>query len=275
MSSCTTSASRPPTWACERIERDMIFNDPRELRLAAREGRFQEPTSGQAPGFLQANLMIVPQQYAFDFLLFCQRNPKPCPLIEVMDPGARKPKCAPGADIARDIPGYRVYRDGELASELPDVRDLWRADFVSFLIGCSFSFEDAVIQAGVPLRHVEQGCNVSMFRTSIPCASSGPFHGEMVVTMRPIKSRDVAKVVEISGRFDVAHGAPVHIGNPGAIGIVDLSRPDYGDAVRIEDDEVPIFWACGVTPQWVAQKSRLPLCITHAPGKMFVTDVKG
>jgi len=253
----------------------MTFNQPRELRLAAREGKFDEPTSGHAPGFLQANLMIVPQQYAFDFLLFCQRNPKPCPLIEVMDAGAREPKCAPGADIARDIPGYRVYRSGELEGERADVRDLWRSDLVSFLIGCSFSFEDAVIQAGVPLRHVEQGCNVAMYRTSIACESAGPFHGEMVVSMRPVKSRDVAKVVEISGRFDVAHGAPVHIGNPGAIGIADIARPDYGDAVRIEDDEVPIFWACGVTPQWVAQKSRLPLCITHAPGKMFVTDLKG
>jgi uncharacterized protein YcsI (UPF0317 family) len=251
------------------------FNDPRELRLAAREGKFREPTSGHAPGFLQANLMILPQQYAFDFLLFCQRNPKPCPLIEVMDAGAREPKCAPGADIARDIPGYRVYRDGELAGEHVDVIDLWRGDLVSFLIGCSFSFEDAVVQAGVPLRHVEQGRNVSMFRTSIACESAGPFHGEMVVSMRPIKSRDIAKVVEISGRFDVAHGAPVHIGNPDAIGIADLARPDYGDAVRIADDEVPVFWACGVTPQWVAQKSRLPMCITHAPGKMFVTDLRG
>jgi uncharacterized protein YcsI (UPF0317 family) len=253
----------------------MNFNEPREPRLAAREGRFQDPTSGHAPGFLQANLMIVPQQYAFDFLLFCQRNPKPCPLIEVMEPGAREPKCAPGADIARDIPGYRVYRDGDLDSERLDVRDLWRSDFVSFLIGCSFSFEDAVVQAGIPLRHVEQACNVAMYRTNIACESAGPFRGEMVVSMRPIKSRDVARVVEISGRFDVAHGAPVHIGNPGAIGIADIARPEYGDAVRIEDDEIPVFWACGVTPQWVAQKSRLPLCITHAPGKMFVTDLKG
>jgi uncharacterized protein YcsI (UPF0317 family) len=253
----------------------MTFNDPRELRLAAREGSFNEPTSGHAPGFLQANLMIVPQQHAFDFLLFCQRNPKPCPLIEVMEPGAREPRCAPGADIARDVPGYRVYRDGELESERADVGDMWRGDFVSFLIGCSFSFEDAVMKAGIPLRHVDEGRNVAMYRTNIACQSAGPFSGEMVVSMRPIKSRDVAKVVEISGRFDVAHGAPVHVGNPGAIGIADLSRPDYGDAVRIDDDEVPIFWACGVTPQWVAQKSRLPLCITHAPGKMFVTDVKG
>jgi uncharacterized protein YcsI (UPF0317 family) len=251
------------------------YSLPRELRLAARAGRFREPTAGHAPGYLQANLMLVPQQYAFDFLLFCQRNPKPCPLIEVMEPGAREPKCAPGADIATDVPGYRVYRNGELQEERDDVAGLWQGDLVTFLIGCSFSFEAAVAQAGIPLRHVEQGCNVAMYRTSVACESAGPFHGEMVVSMRPIKSRDVAKVVEISSRFDVAHGAPVHIGNPGAIGIADIARPDYGDAVRIDDDEVPIFWACGVTPQWVAQKSRLPMCITHAPGKMFVTDVKG
>jgi uncharacterized protein YcsI (UPF0317 family) len=252
-----------------------IYTQPQALRLDARAGRFTAPTAGCAPGFLQANLMIVPQAQAFDFLLFCQRNPKPCPLIEVLEPGGREPRCAPGADIATDIPGYRIYRDGALAGEPDSVAQLWRPDFVSFLIGCSFSFEAAVAESGIQLRHIEEGCNVAMFRTSIPCESAGPFEGEMVVSMRPIKSRDVARVVEISGRFDVAHGVPVHIGNPGVIGIADLAKPDYGDAVSIEDDEVPMFWACGVTPQWVAQKSRLPLCITHAPGKMFVTDLKG
>jgi uncharacterized protein YcsI (UPF0317 family) len=252
-----------------------IYQEPQALRLAAREGRFKEPTAGHASGYLQANLMIVPQAYAFDFLLFCQRNPKPCPLIEVLEPGSAEPRCAKGANIATDLPGYRLYRDGEFVGERDNVADLWQNDFVSFLIGCSFSFESAVEQAGISLRHLQQGCNVAMYRTGIPCEPAGRFQGEMVVSMRPIKSRDVAKVVEISGRFDVAHGVPVHIGNPGAIGIADLAKPDYGDAVSINDDEVPIFWACGVTPQWVAQKSRLPLCITHAPGKMFVTDLKG
>ena len=273
-----TSASRRPTWACESFlnqAMNLIHTEPRALRLAAREGRFKEPTAGHAPGYLQANLMIVPQAYSYDFLLFCQRNPKPCPLIEVLGPGSLAPRCAPGSSIATDIPGYRVYRDGDLQGEHDNVADLWQDDFVSFLIGCSFSFEAAVAEAGIPLRHIVQGCNVSMFRTSLQCEPAGVFNGEMVVTMRPIKSRDVAKVVEISGRFDVAHGAPVHIGNPQAIGIADLGRPDYGDAVSIQDDEVPVFWACGVTPQWVAQKSKLPLCITHAPGKMFVTDLKG
>ena len=252
-----------------------VFDDPGALRLACRAGSFTRPTSGHAPGRIQANLMIVPQADAFDFLLFCQRNPKPCPLVEVLAPGAREPACAPGSDIATDVPGYRVYRDGELVEERAEVAALWRPDLVSFLIGCSFSFEDAVAQAGIPLRHVVQQRNVAMFRTNVACTPAGRFAGEMVVTMRPIKSRDVAKVVEISGRFPQAHGTPVHVGNPGALGIADLMKPDYGDAVEIRDDEVPVFWGCGVTPQWVAQRSGLGLCITHAPGMMFVTDLRG
>ena len=251
------------------------FNTPSDVRLASRSGQFTLPTAGLAPDYLQANLMIVPQAQAFDFLLFCQRNPKPCPLIEVMEPGQLEPTCAPGANLATDLPGYRVYRDGEFTEERNDISAIWQQDFVTFLIGCSFSFESAVIKAGVPLRHVEQACNVAMYRTNLPCVPSGPFKGNMVVGMRPIKSRDVAKVVEISSRFALAHGAPLHIGNPLDIGIKDLSRPDYGDPVDIMPDEVPVFWACGVTPQWVAQASRLPLCITHAPGKMFITDRKG
>jgi uncharacterized protein YcsI (UPF0317 family) len=252
-----------------------IYSEPSALREAVRAGLFRGPTAGHAAGYMQANLMVVPQAVAFDFLLFCQRNPKPCPLIEVLADGAREPRCAPSASVATDIPGYRVYRDGELAIECDEVASIWREDYVSFLIGCSFSFESAMADVGISLRHVMQGLNVAMYRTNLPCERAGPFHGEMVVSMRPIKSRDVAKVVEISGRFELAHGAPVHIGNPGAIGIRDLAKPDYGDAVEMQDDEIPVFWACGVTPQWVAQKSRLPLCITHAPGKMFVTDLKG
>ena len=251
----------------------LYHHEPRALRRACRSGEFKLPTAGHAPGYLQANLMIVPKAQAFDFLLFCQRNPKPCPLIEVLEPGSVEPRSARGANIATDVPGYRVYRNGALVEERDDVSQLWQPDLVAFLIGCSFSFEAAVEEAGIPLRHVVQGRNVAMYRTNIPCVPSGPFSGEMVVSMRPIKSRDVAKVVEISGRFDLAHGAPVHIGNPSAIGIADLARPDYGDAVSIMDDEVPMFWACGVTPQWVAQSSLLS-CITHAPGKMFVTDLK-
>ena len=249
-----------------------LFASPAELRLACRHGDFRGATTGQAPGRIQANLMIVPKAQAFDFLLFCQRNPKPCPLVEVLAPGAVEPACASGADIATDLPGYRVYRDGQLAEERVEVASLWQDDFVTFLIGCSFSFESAVQAAGVRLRHVDQGRNVAMYRTNIACMPAGIFSGEMVVSMRPIASRDVARVVEISATMPIAHGAPVHVGHPHALGIADIDRPDYGDAVEIRDDEVPVFWACGVTPQWVAQTSRLPLCITHAPGKMFVTD---
>jgi uncharacterized protein YcsI (UPF0317 family) len=251
------------------------YTNPRQLREDARAGRLKDQTSGQAPGFLQANMMIVPQADAFDFLLFCQRNPKPCPLIEVLSPGAVEPLCTPGANVATDVPGYRIYRDGEFAGERDDVSELWREDFVTFLIGCSFSFEAALIEAGVPLRHVTEGRNVAMYRTNIACTPAGRFSGDMVVSMRPIKTRDVSRVVQICARFDVAHGTPVAVGNPAAIGIAAIGRPDYGEAVAIHDDEVPVFWACGVTPQWVAQKSRLPLCITHAPGKMFVTDLRG
>jgi len=250
-------------------------DDPGALRHACRSGEFDRPTAGHAAGYLQANLMIVPQADAFDFLLFCQRNQKSCPLVEVLQPGTREPACAPGADIATDIPGYRVYRDGQFVEERADIAALWRPDFVSFLIGCSFSFESALADAGIPLRHVVQSRNVAMYRTDVACVPAGRFMGEMVVSMRPIRSRDVARVVEICARFPQAHGAPVHVGNPQALGIADVMRPDYGDAVEIRADEVPVFWACGVTPQWVAQRSGLALCVTHAPGKMFVTDLEG
>jgi uncharacterized protein YcsI (UPF0317 family) len=250
-------------------------DDPAALRQHCRSGAFDRPTAGHAPGRVQANLMILPQADASDFLLFCQRNPQPCPLVEVLAPGRREVQAAPGSDIATDLPGYRVYREGELAQERADVAALWRADLVSFLIGCSFSFESALERAGVPLRHLHQQRNVAMFRTTRPCVPAGRFAGEMVVSMRPIRSGDVATVRDICARFPQAHGAPVHVGDPRALGIADLVRPDYGDAVDIRDDEVPVFWACGVTAQWVAQRSRLPLCITHAPGKMFVTDLKG
>ncbi len=245
---------------------------PRDLRALCRAGDYAGPTSGLAAGRVQANLMIVPRDVAFDFLLFCQRNPKPCPLVEVLEPGHVEPRAAPGADVRTDLPGYRVYRDGALVDERADVADLWRDDLVTFLIGCSFSFEAALMDAGIPLRHVERGVNVAMYRSAIACAPAGVFHGPMVVSMRPIKARDVSTVVEICARFPHVHGAPVQVGDPRSLGIADLARPDYGDAVSVEDGEVPVFWACGVTPQAVAQAARLPFCITHAPGKMLVTD---
>ena len=252
-----------------------LHDDPAALRRACRSDEFDRPTAGHAPGRVQANLMIVPQTDAADFLLFCQRNPTPCPLVEVLAPGAREPACAPGSDIATDLPRYRVYRDGELVQERADIAALWRPDLVAFLIGCSFSFESALEDAGIGLRHVRQGRNVAMYRTHVPCKPAGRFGGEMVVSMRPVARRDVDRVIEICARFPQAHGAPVHVGNPAALGIADLAAPDYGDAIEILGDEVPVFWGCGVTTQWVAQRSGLALCITHAPGKMFVTDLKG
>ena len=249
-------------------------DDPAALRHACRTGAFAAATTGHAPGRAQANLAILPQADADDFLLFCRRNPKPLPLIEVLAAGAREALSAPGSDIATDAPGYRVYRDGALVEERADVAALWRPDLVAFLIGCSFSFEHALEDAGIPLRHLRQGRNVAMYRTNLACTPAGRFAGEMVVSMRPIRSRDVARVVEICAGFPQSHGAPVHVGDSGALGIADLMQPDYGDAVDLLDDELPVFWGCGVTAQWVAQRSGVPLCITHAPGKMFVTDLK-
>lgn len=243
------------------------------LRAACRDGTFTGPTSGHAPGMVQTNLMIVPKEAAFDFLLFCERNPKPCPLIEVMDPGDYGPRCAAGADIRTDLPGYRVFRDGKLTDETGDIRSLWRSDLVSFLIGCSFSFEEALLAAQIPLRHVEMGRNVAMYRTNIECQPSGRFRGPMVVSMRPIAAAQVARAVEISARYTRVHGAPVHVGAPERLGIRDLQQPDFGDAVPIEAGEIPVFWACGVTLQSIALASNIPFCITHSPGKMFVTDL--
>ena len=252
----------------------LAAHSPAMLRGLCRDGRFTGQTAGLGQGHVQANLMILPAADAFDFLLFCQRNPRACPLIEVLEPGRFEPRCAPGADIRRDLPGYRVFEHGVMVREVVEVADLWRDDLVTFLIGCSFSFESALIDAGIRLRHVDAGTNVAMFKTDIACASAGRFHGNLVVSMRPVKSRDITRAVEISGRFPQVHGAPVHVGHPGAIGIADLALPDFGDAIAVHEDELPVFWACGVTPQNVVQASRIPFCISHSPGRMFVTDLQ-
>lgn len=252
---------------------EMASLSPAVLRGLCRSAEFSGTTAGLAAGYVQANLMIVPQEFAFDFLLFCQRNPKPCPLVEVLEPGQYTAQCAVGSDLRTDIGGYRVYEYGVLVREVADISALWREDLVSFLLGCSFSFESALMAGGIPLRHVQQQRNVAMYKTNIACQPAGRFHGNMVVSMRPVKSRDIAKAVEISARYPQVHGAPVHIGHPAAIGITDLARPDFGDSVALLEDELPVFWACGVTPQYVAELSRLPFCIAHAPGKMFITDL--
>ncbi len=246
-----------------------------EVRRHARSGELAGPTAGLALGFVQANLVIVPRELAFDFLLFCQRNPKPCPLLDVTEPGSAEPVLvAPGADLREDLPAYRVYRDGELIDEPTHLRAWWRDDLVCFLLGCSFTFENALLQAGVPLRHVEAGCNVPMYRTSLACRPAGIFRGPMVVSMRPMTPAQAITATRVCARFPRAHGAPVHLGDPEAIGIRDLARPDFGDAVALRPGEVPVFWACGVTPQAVAMQVRPPLLLTHKPGHMFVTDLR-
>ncbi|HEV3084674.1 MAG TPA: putative hydro-lyase [Gemmataceae bacterium] len=246
-----------------------------EIRRAAARGELTGPTPGLAMGYVQANLVIVPRDLAYDFLLFCQRNPKPCPLLDVTEPGNPEPRLvAPGADLRTDLPCYRVYRNGELVEEPTDLRGWWRDDLVAFLIGCSFTFENALLQAGVPLRHIEAGCNVPMYRTNLECTPAGVFRGPMVVSMRPLSPADAMRATHICGRFPKAHGTPVHFGSPQAIGIGDLNKPDFGDPVPILAGEVPVFWACGVTPQAVAMEVRPPLLITHKPGHMFVTDLR-
>jgi uncharacterized protein YcsI (UPF0317 family) len=248
---------------------------PSELRARFRRGEDARPTAGCAPGFVQANLVILPRDAAFDFLLFCQRNPRPCPVLEVVEAGSAEPRfLAPGADLRTDLPRYRVYRDGVLESEPTDIGAWWRDDLVSFLVGCSFTFESALLEAGLPVRHVEQGRNVPMYVTSVMTTPAGMFHGPMVVSMRPFEPGHVVRAIQVTSRFPAVHGAPVHVGDPAAIGIADVARPDLGEAVDIRPGEVPVFWACGVTPQAVAMASRPPLMITHAPGHMFVTDRK-
>ena len=244
-----------------------------DVRAQARSGVLTGPTCGLAPGYLQANLVILPENLAFDFLLFCQRNPKPCPLLDVTDPGSWEPRLvAPGGDVRSEVPRYRVFRRGSLVEEPTDITHLWRKDLVAFLLGCSFSFEAALQRAGVPVRHLEQNRNVPMYRTSLACASAGVFHGSMVVTMRPLTPAQAIEAVVISSQYPEAHGAPIHFGDPGAIGIADVSQPDFGDAVDIRPGEVPVFWACGVTPQVVVMETKPEFAITHSPGCMFVTD---
>ena len=239
-----------------------------------RRGGWTAHTSGLASEHVQGNVVILPAAEANDFLRYCQRNPKPCPLLAVSEPGDRLlPTLGPDIDICSDLPRYRVWRHGELIDEPTDITNLWREGLVSFVIGCSFSFEQALMAAGLSLRHVEQGRNVAMYRTNLPTEPAGLFSGPLVVSMRPMKAADAIRAVQVTSRFPSVHGAPVHIGDPSQIGIHDLSRPDYGDAVDVLPDELPVFWACGVTPQAAIQQARPAFCITHAPGAMLITDL--
>jgi len=252
---------------------DLAHVSPKEAREAIRAGKWARPTSGLCRGHVQANLVILPKDWAYDFLVFAQRNPKPCPVLDVTEPGDPEPRIvAPGADLRTDLPRYRVWKDGKLAAEPENIREYWRDDLVAFLLGCSFSFEGALLEAGVPVRHIELGLNVPMYQTNIPCRPAGRLSGPMVVSMRPIPHALVPKAVLCTGRFPAVHGAPVHIGDPAVIGISDVTRPDFGQAVPIHEGEVPVFWACGVTPQAALMASKPPFAITHAPGHMFICD---
>jgi uncharacterized protein YcsI (UPF0317 family) len=245
-----------------------------QLREQIRSGEWQTPTSGAAYGFVQANLVMMPKVEAFNFLLFCVRNTKPCPILDVLEPGTFEPQIASGADLRRDLPRYRIYRNGELEKEVTDVSNEFNKEMVSFLLGCSFSFENALQAAGLPVRNIEEGKNVSMYITNRNCIPAGPFSAPLVVSMRPMTPEQAVRAVQITTRFHITHGAPVHIGDPEQIGINHIQQPEFGEPVSIRPGEIPVFWACGVTSALAATSTPLPLVITHAPGHMFVSDLK-
>ena len=247
---------------------------PSEVRQLIREGKIDFQTSGMCNGFAQANMAVLPKDLAFDFLLFTQRNQKPCPVLDVTEPGSPVPRLiAPNADLRYDIPRYRIYKKGELTNEVTNLDKYWRDDLVAFLLGCSFSFEGPMLDAGLDVRHITDNHNVPMYITNIECVPAGVFHGPMVVSMRPMKPKDAVRAVQVTSRMPFVHGAPIHFGDPEAIGIKDISKPDFGDASLIKPGEVPVFWACGVTPQAVAMAVKPEFMITHAPGHMFISDV--
>lgn len=247
---------------------------PAQMRRAIRQGKYQGPTAGLCMGFAQCNLIALPKSLAYDFLLFAQRNSRACPVLEVSDAGSRRLEwLAQDLDLARDFPRYRLYENGELTGEYTDAEALWRPDLVSFLIGCSFSFEGALLEAGLPVRHIEQGRNVPMYRTNLPCQPAGVFHGNMVVSMRPMTPAQAIRAANVTAAMPRVHGAPIHWGDPAAIGIQEIDRPDYGDAVDQKPGEIPVFWPCGVTPQNVVTQAKPPFAITHSPGHMLITDI--
>lgn len=253
----------------------IVSNPAHEARRRIRRGEHTGHTSTLAAGYVQANLCILPADYATEFAAYCQRNPKPCPLIGMSAPGdPHLPTLAEDLDIRTDVPCYRVFHNGQLVDEPTDIRELWREDLVAFVLGCSFSFEEALLQAGVPLRYVERGENVAMYKTNIDTVPAGRFGGKMVASMRAFSPADAIRAIQITSRFPSVHGAPIHMGLPELIGIEDLERPFAGDPPRLRADEIPLFWACGVTPQVAIEQARPPLCITHKPGCMVITDLR-
>ena len=253
---------------------DLVAASAADVRAAIRSGAYGGHTAGLAAGKLQCNLAILPERFALDFLRFCQRNPKPCPIVGVGDSGdPYLPTLGHDIDIRTDVSKYRVFRNGTLSEEISDLTQVWSDDLVTVALGCSFTFENALLRNGIPVRHIETGKNVPMYRSNIDLVPAGRFRGQMVVTMRPIPEEQIKEAKTISGRYPQAHGAPIAVGDPAQIGISDLARPDWGDAVEIRPGEVPVYWACGVTPQNVLLDAGLPICITHSPGHMLIADV--
>lgn len=248
---------------------------PSQFRQRIRSGEHTGNTSGFCPGFVQTNMVILPKDWANDFLQFCQKNPKPCPVLGISETGSWEiPELAKDLDIRSDISSYKIFEDGLVTNEVSDISDYWRDDLVTFMLGCSFSFEEPLIQSGLEVRNVTEKVNVPMYRTNIPCNTAGKFSGTMVVSMRPFLPADAIRAIQICTRFPAVHGAPVHFGDHSLIGIQDINVPEFGDAVTIKENEVPVFWACGVTPQVALEQAKPPFCITHSPGCMLVTDIK-
>jgi len=243
------------------------------IRTSIRNSEYLGCTSGLAPNLVQGNLVIMEESYANEFIQYCRQNPKPCPVIGVSKAGdVSIPELCDDLDIRVDVPEYCIFQNGELKGSVPHIKGYWNENMVSIVLGCSFSFEDALIQAGLNVRNIDMGVNVSMFETNVATQATENFSGNMVVSMRPYKQSQIEQVVETTEPFTMAHGAPVHIGNPEGIGVTELNNPQYGSPVTIKEDEIPVFWGCGVTTQKAIEQAQLPLVITHAPGKMLITD---
>lgn len=267
------SPSAAESGALER--RTLEGASPAEVRRAIREGRWRSNTKRLALGHHQANVTIVPERYAFDFMRFCFRNPKPLPLLEVTEPGEPVPrKSAPDADLRTDVGEYLVLRDGEVAERRHSIAELWRKDHVAFLTGCNLSLDRVMLEAGIPLPHLHsEEAFPAQYRSSIECTPAGAFRGPLVVSLRPVPDALVVPLVELTSRYALSHGAPVHIGDPAAIGVRDLAKVDWGRQNVMPPGHTPMFWACGITAQAAAIASRIPEMIVHAPGRLFVTDL--
>lgn len=266
-----TASPSPATLARAELERAR----PSTVRAAVREGRWTGNTKRLALGFHQANVTILPASLAFDFMRFCQRNPRPLPLLDVTDPGDPVPRiAAPDADIRTDIPAYCVYRNGELVERVRDLRALWRPDHVAFLTGCNLSIDQVLLDAGIPFPHlVREDAFPAQYRSSIACKPAGAFEGPIVVSYRPVPEHLLLRVIELTSRYPLSHGAPAHVGDPARIGVTDLGKVDWGQPPRDEPGTIPAFWSCGITAQAAALAAKIPEMITHAPGHMFVTDL--